>query len=74
MTETQSHTRRKSHGSANRDAAIDALLAEHAPSEHQDLLSQMMITVCRLAKDGAGRGELSAFDEPTDDEDTDEDG
>ncbi len=58
MTDTQSHTRRKSPSSAKRDEAIDALLAEHAPSEHQDLLSQMMITVCRLAKDGAGRGEI----------------
>ena len=58
MTETQSTTRQQSPGSAKRNAAIDALLTEHAPSEHQDLLSQMMITVCRLAKDGAGRGEI----------------
>ncbi len=58
MAETQSHARWKSSRSAQRDAAIDAFLAEHAPSPQQDLLAQMMVTLCRLARDGADRGEM----------------
>lgn len=41
-----------------RSEAIAKLLAEFAPSEHTDLLAQMMVTVCRLAADGADRGDL----------------
>lgn len=41
-----------------RARAIAGLLAEFAPSEHDDVLSQMIVTVCRLAADGADRGDL----------------
>lgn len=41
-----------------RGEAIDRLLAEFAPSEDKDLLSQMIVTVCRLAADHADRGDL----------------
>ena len=58
MNEFQSPTRQRSARSAERDAAIEAFLAEHAPSTDQDLLAQMIVTLCRLARDGAGRGEM----------------
>lgn len=38
--------------------AIAKFLGEFAPSEHADLLSQMVVTICRLAVDGADRGDL----------------
>lgn len=41
-----------------RTEAIASLLAKFAPSDHSDLLAQMMVTVCRLAADGADRGDL----------------
>lgn len=41
-----------------RTEAIAKLLAEFASSEHTDLLAQMMVTICRLAADGADRGDL----------------
>ena len=41
-----------------RTEAIAKLLADFAPSEHTDLLAQMMVTICRLAADGADRGDL----------------
>lgn len=41
-----------------RTEAIRRLLAEFAPSEDDDLLLQMVITICRLAADGADRGDL----------------
>lgn len=41
-----------------RGEAIERLLGEFAPSEHRDLLGQMMVTLCRLAADGADRGDL----------------
>ncbi len=44
-----------------RSEAIHRLLAEYAPSEHDDLLSQMLITVCRLAADGADRGDIKVL-------------
>lgn len=34
------------------------MLTEFAPSENKDLLSQMVVTICRLAADGADRGDL----------------
>jgi uncharacterized protein (TIGR00730 family) len=50
-----------------RAETIKAFLGEYAPSEHEDLLSQMAVTLCRLAADGADRGDLkilnSAFKE-----------
>jgi len=41
-----------------RSEAIDRLLREFAPSEHDDLLSQMIVNICRLAADDADRGDL----------------
>lgn len=41
-----------------RQEAIEAFLREFAPSAHQDLLAEMLVTVCRLAADGADRGDL----------------
>jgi len=43
---------------ASRGEAIRAFLAEFAPGDQEDLLSQMMVTVCRLAADDADRGDL----------------
>ena len=42
----------------NRADAIKNLIEQYAASEHGDLLSQMFVTICRLAADGADRGEL----------------
>lgn len=44
-----------------RSEAIKAFLAEFAPSEHGDLFGQMLITISRLAADGAGRGDLKTL-------------
>jgi uncharacterized protein (TIGR00730 family) len=41
-----------------RAEAIEAFLDEFAPSEHADLLSQMLVTVSRLASDETSRGDL----------------
>ncbi len=41
-----------------RTAAIKKLLAEYAPGDDEDLLFQMMVTVCRLAADGTDRGDI----------------
>lgn len=53
-TKTPSAEQRRQH----RAAAIKALLDEFAPSEHDDLLSQMIVTVCRLAADKPDRGDV----------------
>jgi len=41
-----------------RSEAIREFLARYAPSEDDDLLGQMLVTICRLAADGADRGDL----------------
>jgi uncharacterized protein (TIGR00730 family) len=41
-----------------RQQAIDEFLSRYADCPDQDLLSEMMVTICRLARDGTGRGEL----------------
>ena len=41
-----------------RAQAIDRFLGEFAPSENEDLLGRMLVTICRLARDRCGRGEL----------------
>ena len=51
-------TARRSARSSARYQAIDEFVARFAPSDHNDLLGEMMVTVCRLARDGCGRGEL----------------
>ncbi|MCK6456278.1 MAG: LOG family protein [Phycisphaerae bacterium] len=47
---------------AERDAAIREFLARHAPGPNDDLLASMMTTICRMARDGTGRGELKLLD------------
>ncbi len=41
-----------------RSEAIEAFLDEFAPSENADLMSQMLVTVSRLAADSTNRGDL----------------
>ena len=41
-----------------RSDAIKKFLGDYAPSENEDLLSQMVVTICRLAADDADRGDL----------------
>ncbi|MCH7813233.1 MAG: LOG family protein [Planctomycetes bacterium] len=41
-----------------RSQAIKSFLETHAPGSDHDLLGEMMVTICRLARDGCGRGEL----------------
>ncbi|MCG3137140.1 MAG: hypothetical protein HJJLKODD_00983 [Phycisphaerae bacterium] len=47
--------------SIERETAIRRYLEEFAPSPHQDLLMEMMVTLSRLAKDRAGRGEVKVL-------------
>lgn len=42
----------------DRDAAIDDFLTRFADSPNKDLLAEMLVTICRLAGDETGRGEL----------------
>ena len=41
-----------------RAQAIEEFLSRHADCSDKDLLADMMVTICRLAKDRTGRGEL----------------
>ena len=41
-----------------RSAAIKEFLSKYAGSDDEDLLFQMLVTICRLAADGADRGDL----------------
>ncbi len=50
----QSDARRRS----ERRVAIDTFAAQHLPGENQDLFKEMLVTLCRLARDGANRGEV----------------
>ncbi len=44
-----------------RAKAIKSFLEEFAPGENHDLYAEMMVTVCRLARDGCGRGEAKVL-------------
>lgn len=44
--------------SAARMRAIKEFLTQYAPSDSEDLLAEMMVTICRLARDECGRGEI----------------
>lgn len=57
MDQPSTHPSVESRRKARADA-IARLLAEFAPSEHEDLLSQMIVTICRLAADKADRGDV----------------
>jgi uncharacterized protein (TIGR00730 family) len=48
----------KTTGHPERQKAIEEFLKLYADSPDQDLLADMMVTICRLAADGTGRGEL----------------
>jgi len=41
-----------------RQEAIDAFAREFLDGENQDLYKEMLVTICRLARDGAGRGDV----------------
>jgi len=41
-----------------REQGIEAFLKNYADSPDKEILAEMMVTLCRLAKDGTGRGEL----------------
>jgi uncharacterized protein (TIGR00730 family) len=43
---------------AQRHADIEHFAARHLPGPQQDLYKEMLVTLCRLARDGASRGEL----------------
>lgn len=58
MTPTNSSKRPIVVRDTERDHAISEFLDYFAESPHKDLLAEMMLTVCRLARDGTGRGEL----------------
>jgi len=49
---------RHAHRDPARDQAVSEFLARWAPDGDAELLSEMMITICRLGHDRAGRGEL----------------
>ncbi|MFQ5590117.1 MAG: LOG family protein [Phycisphaerae bacterium] len=46
-----------------RSNAIRRLLSEYAPCDDEDLLFQMMVTLCRLAADGTDRGDLKLLNQ-----------
>jgi len=41
-----------------REQAINEFLSRFADSEDQEILAEMMVTICRLARDGTDRGDL----------------
>jgi uncharacterized protein (TIGR00730 family) len=43
---------------SRREADIDRFAERQLPGPNQDLFKDMLVTLCRLARDGAGRGEL----------------
>ncbi|HOW72857.1 MAG TPA: LOG family protein [Phycisphaerae bacterium] len=57
MADTHSRSL-KTAGHPERQRAIEEFLRRFADSPDQDLLGEMMVTICRLAADGTGRGEL----------------
>ena len=43
---------------AERQTAIDQFADQHFPGPNQDLFKEMLVTLCRLARDGADRGDV----------------
>ncbi|MBW7905124.1 MAG: LOG family protein [Phycisphaerae bacterium] len=41
-----------------RDIAVEQFAAAHLSGENQDLYADMLVTLCRLARDGAARGDV----------------
>lgn len=58
MADTETGTRATLSRDPAREQAIGDFLRKFAESPDQDLLADILVTVCRLAKDGTGRGEL----------------
>ncbi len=56
MSEVETHFRPPRN--PEREAAIEEFLTRFADCPDRDLLAEMMVTICRLAKDRTGRGEL----------------
>jgi len=48
----------RDHWRKERSEAINSFLEKFAPSENEDLLAQMLVTICRLSADEADRGDL----------------
>ncbi len=46
-----------------RGDAIRTFLDEFAPGENQDLLAEMMVTICRLSQDNASRGDVKVLNQ-----------
>ncbi|MBN1511205.1 MAG: LOG family protein [Phycisphaerae bacterium] len=58
MGNTRNEAFPRSERAIARSASIQKLLDEFAACDDQDLLEEMIVSVCRLAQDGCGRGEL----------------
>lgn len=54
----QTNNRAQAEYRARRDRAIEGFAQEFLDGENQDLYQEMLVTVCRLARDGAGRGDV----------------
>ncbi|GJM26227.1 MAG: Rossman fold protein, TIGR00730 family [Phycisphaerae bacterium] len=46
-----------------RGDSIRAFLDEFAPGDNQDLLAEMMVTICRLSQDDASRGDIKVLNQ-----------
>ncbi|HUU82249.1 MAG TPA: LOG family protein [Phycisphaerae bacterium] len=57
-TQNPPQATRRSDRSEARTKAIEEFIGRFAPSDDSDLLGEMMVTICRLARDRCGRGEL----------------
>ncbi|MDO8632780.1 MAG: hypothetical protein Q7R41_20045 [Phycisphaerales bacterium] len=58
MAESSGATRMSEERRRDRAEAIERFVREYAPCENQDLLREMLVTVCRLSADGVDRGDL----------------
>ncbi len=47
---------------AAREAAINEFIAAHAPGPSREQIAGMMVTLCRMARDGTGRGEMKLLE------------
>lgn len=58
MDDTDKSVRATKERRRGRSEAIKQLVRNYAPCDDEALLEQMMVTICRLAADGADRGDL----------------
>jgi len=58
MAEASGATRTSEERRRDRAEAIERFVREYAPCENQDLLREMLVTICRLSADGVDRGDL----------------